>query len=174
MSSTRWCGATVPGEAYPHSPPERAQEQCQTHHHGSTELCKGIYPRPARGDVVFVSCSGTRGVWNLVQLKRYIMGKRSRVWIKPHTIGFHLPLCGLLQHTNQSILLFLTHHHLRDPFFVTSQRSAACEGRGGSNGVNDLVTSGDAEGLLKARRESRDQRKHRQLDWKSWSLTTQA
>lgn len=111
---------------------------------------------------------------NLVQLKQYIMVKWGRVWIKPHTIGFHPPLCGLLQHTNQSVLLFLTHLHLHDPFFVTSQRSAACEGRGETNGVNDLLTFGDAQGLLKARRESHDQQRRRQLEGKSWSLATQA
>lgn len=30
------------------------------------------------------------------------------MWNKPHTMGFYPPLCVLLQHTNQSILLFLT------------------------------------------------------------------
>ena len=62
MSSTGWCGATVPGEAYPCSPPERAQEQCQIYHHGNTELCKDIYPRPACSNAVFVSRKSTRGV----------------------------------------------------------------------------------------------------------------
>lgn len=37
-------------------------------------------------------------------------------------------------------LLFLTHHHFHDPFFFTSQRSAMCEGREESSGVNDLFT----------------------------------
>lgn len=75
-------------------------------------------------------------------------------------MGFRPPLCDLLRHTNQSVLLFLTRHHFRDPFFLfflsTSERSAPCEGRGESDGVNDLLTSGDDEVLLKARRESRD------------------
>lgn len=60
-----------------------------------------------------------------------IMIQWCRMWNKPDTMGFCPLVCQLLQHTNQSVLLFLTHHHFHDPFFFTSRCSALCEGRGG-------------------------------------------
>lgn len=133
MSSTGWCGATVPGEAYPRSPPERAQEQCQTHHHGNTELCKDIYPRPACSSAVFVSCNSTRGVifhkiwlnWDNIQ---WFSGAGCEIsltqWVSIHH-------CATYCSTQINPFYYFWHIIISMTIFFTSQRSAVCEGQRG-------------------------------------------
>lgn len=150
MSSTGWCGATVLGEAYPHSPPERAQERCQTRHHGNTELCKGICPRPASGGAVSVSCGRTRGVifhkiwfnWNNIQ---WFSGAGCEIsltqWVSIHH-------CRSYCSTQiNPFYYFLIHHHFDDPPPLPSHPPPLSTVWGQSresNGVNDLFTPGDA------------------------------
>lgn len=66
-----------------------------------------------------ISLLQTRGVifHNIWFSWDHTMVSKSGMWNEPHTMVLYPPLFGLLPHTNQSVLLFLTHHHFHDLFF---------------------------------------------------------
>lgn len=118
---------------------------------------------------------GSKFPRNLVQLRQYIMMQWCRMWNKPDTMGFCPLLCQLLQHTNQSVLLFLTHHHFHDPFFFSPLDAQHCVRAEGAEQWCQWPFHlwGSREGgVLKARRKSCDQQRRRQLEWKSSLLST--
>lgn len=113
VSSTGRCEATAPGEAYPCSPPERAQEQCQICHHGNRELCKRHLSLVLPCLQHHVFCSRTKGA-----ISTKFPGSSSTMVERSRMVPCPL-LCELLQHTNQYILLFLTHHYFHDLTFTS-------------------------------------------------------
>lgn len=112
MSSARWCRASAPEEAYTHSAQERAREQCHRRHHGNTELCTGIYPRPIRLHSPPLSWQQRKSQfpWQLAQSRHCMIN-----WCRMEEKWFSVLHCSGFCTKYQSILL-LTHLTLSPRF----------------------------------------------------------
>lgn len=175
MSPARWCGATAPGEAYTHSPLERAQGQCQTHRRGNAQLRIGIYPRPAclcsSGAWCHI-CKGSKCPRNSAHLRQYLPIQQRRMWKEPRHNGFQSTIVPVIA-AHQSIRLIISDRSSFPwsfffLFFYLSLLSQHCEDKGAEQWCQwPFHLQGCREaGLL--RHTSCDQQGSRELEGKSF------